>query len=69
MSTLGVIALVLVVILLATLLVLVWRKAATAGARHDLNRHELGEPEDDVYPYRSHAEESRRSERGGPRAR
>ena len=56
MSTLVAIVLVLIVLALLAALALAARKLAIRRTRH-----ELGEPGDDVYPYRSHAEESRRS--------
>jgi hypothetical protein len=56
-STLAVIAIaVLVLLLLVVMLILGGRRAATLRARRD-----LGPAEDDVEPYRSHAEASRRS--------
>jgi hypothetical protein len=56
MSTLAVIVLVVVAMLLLAMLIAGFRKSAQVRARHD-----LGGIDDDVTPYRSHAEESRRS--------
>jgi hypothetical protein len=57
MSTLAVIVLVVVALLLLAMLVAGFRKSRRPRARPD-----LGEVDDDVTPYRSHAEASRRSE-------
>jgi cbb3-type cytochrome oxidase subunit 3 len=57
-SALVVIAIVLVVLLLVAMLIGGGRKAAAARAHRD-----LGEPDDSVHPFRSHAEASRRSDR------
>jgi hypothetical protein len=56
MSTLAVIVLVVVALLLLAMLVASARKAAQARARQDLSPSD-----DDVTPYRSHAEASRRT--------
>jgi hypothetical protein len=60
-STLAVIAIVLVAVLLAAMLILGGRKAAALRAHRD-----LGPADDDVEPYRSHAEASRRSDSKRP---
>ena len=57
MSVVAVIVLVVVAMLLAAMLVAGLRRAAAARTRA-----ELGAADDDVHPYRSHAEASRRSE-------
>jgi hypothetical protein len=57
MSALAVIVLVVVVMVLLAMLVAGGRKAGRLRARHD-----LGGVDDDVTPYRSHAEASRRSD-------
>jgi hypothetical protein len=57
MSTLAVIVLVVVAVLLLAMLVAGFRKAARLRARSD-----LGPVDDDLTPYRSHAEASRRSD-------
>jgi hypothetical protein len=55
-STLAVILIVVIAVLLAAMLILGGRRAATLRARRD-----LGPVDDDIEPYRSHAEASRRS--------
>jgi hypothetical protein len=55
-SALAVIVIVIVALLLLAMLVAGGRKGAALGARH-----ELGPADDDVEPYRSHAEASRRT--------
>lgn len=55
MSALTLIVVVLAVLFLAAMLLAAARKAASVRARRD-----LGPAEDDVHPYRSHAEASRR---------
>jgi hypothetical protein len=57
-STLALIVVVLVALMLLTMLVAGGRKAAALRASHD-----LGPADDDVEPYRSHAEASRRGGR------
>jgi hypothetical protein len=57
MSTLAVIVLVVVALLLLAMLIAGARKSA-----HLRSRHDLGGVDDDVTPYRSHAEASRRSD-------
>jgi hypothetical protein len=56
-STLAVIVIIVVAVLLLAMLVAGGRRAARLRARRD-----LGPADDDVTPYRSHAEESRRSD-------
>jgi hypothetical protein len=58
-SILAVIVIVVVVLLLLAMLVAGARKGTRLQARHD-----LGPVDDDVTPYRSHAEESRRTDPG-----
>ncbi|HEX4306354.1 MAG TPA: hypothetical protein VHZ54_09975 [Solirubrobacterales bacterium] len=55
MSTLAVLVVAVVAVLLAATLILSGRRAASLRARRD-----LGPVDDDVHPYRSHAEASRR---------
>jgi hypothetical protein len=57
MSTLAVIVLVVVALLLLAMLVAGARKSTQVRSHRD-----LGEADDDVTPYRSHAEASRRSD-------